>query len=103
VVTSMLTFGHTAMWAMLAIGFFNSIMFPSIFTLAIDGLGHLTGKGSGLLVAAIVGGAIIPLLQGIFADRMGLHHAFVLAALCYLYIAFYGFKGSQHGHAVAAG
>jgi FHS family L-fucose permease-like MFS transporter len=102
VVTSMLTFGGTAMWAMLAVGFFNSIMFPSIFTLAIDGLGHLTGKGSGLLVAAIVGGAIIPLVQGAIADAIGIHHAFFLAAICYLYIAFYGFKGSKHGHEVAA-
>jgi MFS transporter, FHS family, L-fucose permease len=102
VVTSMLSFGHMAMWAMLAVGLFNSIMFPSIFTLAIDGLGHLTGKGSGLLVAAIVGGAIIPELQGIIADRIGIHHAFFLAALCYLYIAFYGFKGSKHGHEAAA-
>lgn len=103
VVTSMLTFGHVAMWTILAIGLFNSIMFPSIFTLAIDGLGHLTGKGSGLLVAAIVGGAIIPELQGVLADRIGIHHAFALAAACYVYIAFYGFKGSKHGHEVAAG
>jgi FHS family L-fucose permease-like MFS transporter len=103
VFTSMLTFGPVAMWTILAIGLFNSIMFPSIFTLAIDGLGPLTGKGSGLLVAAIVGGAIIPELQGLLADRIGIHHAFILAAICYLYIAFYGFKGSQHGHEVAAG
>lgn len=103
VVVSMTTVGHVAMWSILAIGLFNSIMFPSIFTLAIDGLGHLTGKGSGLLVAAIVGGAIIPELQGLLADRIGIHHAFVLAAICYLYIAFYGFKGSKHGHEVAAG
>ena len=103
VVISMLSFGHTAMWAILAVGLFNSIMFPSIFTLAIDGLGHLTGKGSGLLVAAIVGGAIVPELQGLLADRIGIHHAFILAAICYLYIAFYGFKGSKHGHEVAAG
>ena len=101
VVVSMLTFGHTAMWTILAVGFFNSIMFPTIFTLAIDGLGHLTGKGSGLLVAAIVGGAIIPLVQGYFADHIGIHHAFFLAAVCYLYIAFYGFTGSRHGHEVS--
>ncbi len=103
VVISMATFGHLAMWTILAIGLFNSIMFPSIFTLAIDGLGPLTGKGSGLLVAAIVGGAIIPELQGLIADRIGIHHAFFLAALCYLYIAFYGFKGSKHGHHAVAG
>ena len=103
VVVSMLTFGSVAMWTILAVGLFNSIMFPSIFTLAIDGLGHLTGKGSGLLVAAIVGGAIIPELQGMIADRIGIHHAFFLPVLCYLYIAFYGFKGSKHGHELAAG
>lgn len=92
VLASMLTFGHVAMWTMLLVGLFNSIMFPSIFTLAIEGLGPLTGKGSGLLVAAIVGGAIIPELQGMIADRVGIHHAFVLPVLCYLYIAFYALK-----------
>ncbi len=102
VVISMASSGHMAMWTILAVGLFNSIMFPSIFTLAIDGLGPLTGKGSGLLVAAIVGGAIIPELQGLLADRIGIHHAFTLAALCYLYIAFYGFKGSKHGHELPA-
>jgi FHS family L-fucose permease-like MFS transporter len=89
VAISMLTFGHTAMWSLILVGLFNSIMFPSIFALAIEGLGPLTGKGSGLLVAAIVGGAIIPELQGILADRIGIHHAFILPALCYGYILFY--------------
>jgi FHS family L-fucose permease-like MFS transporter len=70
-------------------------MFPTIFTLAIEGLGPLTGDGSGLLVAAIVGGAIIPELQGMIADRIGIHHAFFLPILCYAYIAFYAFVGSQ--------
>jgi len=89
VAISMLTFGHAAMWSLILVGLFNSIMFPSIFALAIEGLGPLTGKGSGLLVAAIVGGAIIPELQGILADRIGIHHAFILPALCYGYILFY--------------
>jgi FHS family L-fucose permease-like MFS transporter len=102
VVISMVTFGHLAMWTILAVGLFNSIMFPTIFTLAIDGLGHLTGKGSGLLVAAIIGGAIIPEVQGLLADRIGIHHAFFLAAICYVYIAYYGFSGSKHGHEVTA-
>ena len=102
VVTSMLSVGHLAMYAILAVGLFNSIMFPSIFTLGIDGLGPLTGKGSGMLIAAIIGGAIIPELQGMLADRIGIHHAFVLAAVCYLYIAFYGFSGSKHGHELGA-
>ncbi len=92
---SMLTFGHVAMWSIILVGFFNSVMFPSIFTLGIAKLGPLTGDGSGLLVMAIVGGAIIPLLQGALADKIGIHHAFILPAVCYLYIVFYAFKGSR--------
>lgn len=92
VAISMLTFGYVAMWSLILVGLFNSVMFPSIFTLAIEGLGPLTGKGSGLLVAAIVGGAVIPELQGILADRVGIHHAFFLPVLCYLYIIFYALR-----------
>lgn len=92
---SMLTFGHVAMWTIILVGLFNSVMFPSIFTLGIAKLGPLTGDGSGLLVMAIVGGAIIPLLQGALADRIGIHHAFILPAICYLYIVYYAFRGSQ--------
>ncbi|HTZ88941.1 MAG TPA: sugar MFS transporter [Alloacidobacterium sp.] len=95
VLTSMLTFGHVAVWSILLVGFFNSIMFPSIFTLGIAEMGPLTGEASGLLVTAIVGGAIIPELQGILADHIGIHHAFILPILCYLYIAYYGLKGSK--------
>ena len=58
-------------------------------------MGPLTGDGSGLLVMAIVGGAIIPLLQGTLADRIGIHHAFLLPAVCYLYIAYHAFRGSK--------
>src|ERR1700730_10871374 len=92
---SMLTFGHLAMWTILLVGLFNSVMFPSIFTLGIAKLGPLTGDGSGLLIMAIVGGAIVPLIQGALADRIGIHHAFILPAICYLYIAYYAFKGSR--------
>lgn len=95
VITSMLTFGHVAMVTILLVGLFNSIMFPNIFTLGIAELGPLTGEGSGLLIAAIVGGAVIPLAQGALADRIGIHHAFILPVLCYIYIAYYGFKGSR--------
>jgi len=94
VTASIFTFGHFAMWSLILVGLFNSIMFPSIFTLAIEGLGPLTGKGSGMLVAAIVGGAIIPELQGLLADKIGIHHAFFLPVLCYIYIIFYALKGS---------
>ncbi|MGO9260576.1 MAG: sugar MFS transporter [Bryobacteraceae bacterium] len=93
--TSMLTGGHTAMWTMLAVGFFNSIMFPTIFSLGVAELGPLTGSGSGLLNMAIVGGAILPVIQGAIADSVGLHHAFVLPVICYLYILFYALSGSK--------
>lgn len=95
ILTSMLTFGHVAMWSIILVGFFNSVMFPSIFTLGIAKLGPLTGDGSGLLIMAIVGGAIIPVIQGIFADHFGIHHAFFLPAICYLYIVYYALKGSR--------
>ncbi len=95
VLLSILTFGHLAMWTIIAVGLFNSIMFPNIFTLGIAGLGPLTGKGSGLLIAAIVGGAFVPLAQGALADRIGIHHALIIPVLCYLYVAYYGFAGSK--------
>ena len=95
VTTSMLTAGQVAMWSIILVGFFNSVMFPNIFTLGISGLGPLTGAASGVLVTAIVGGAIIPVLQGALADRIGIHHAFVLPAVCYLYIIFYALRGSR--------
>ena len=95
VTVSMLTGGHTAMWTILAVGLFNSIMFPTIFSLGVAELGPLTGNGSGLLNMAIVGGAILPVVQGVIADRVGIHHAFFLPVLCYLYILFYGLSGSK--------
>jgi MFS transporter, FHS family, L-fucose permease len=95
VMISMLSSGHVAMWSMLAVGFFNSIMFPSIFTLGIAELGPLTGAGSGLINMAIVGGAIVPVMQGAIVDRLGIHHAFILPVICYLYILFYALKGSM--------
>jgi FHS family L-fucose permease-like MFS transporter len=87
--------GPLAMWAMLSIGLFNSIMFPTIFSLAVARLGRFTGEGSGMLCMAIVGGAVVPLLQGWGADRFGLMPSFVIPALCYLYIAWYGLAGSR--------
>ncbi len=92
---SLLSFGHLAMWSIILVGLFNSVMFPSIFTLGIAELGPLTGDGSGLLIMAIVGGAAIPLGMGFLADRIGLHHAFILPAICYLYIVYYAFRGSR--------
>lgn len=95
VCTTMLTSGSVAVWSVILVGFFNSIMFPSIFTLGIAKLGPLTGDGSGLLIMAIVGGAILPVVQGAIADKIGVHHAFVLPVLCYLYIVYYAFRGSR--------
>ena len=95
VTVSMLTSGHLAMWSILAVGLFNSIMFPSIFALGVAELGPLTGSGSGLMNMAIVGGAIIPVIQGVIADRLGIHHAFFLPVICYLYILFYALRGSS--------
>src|ERR1700733_7852341 len=95
VTLSMLTTGHFAMYSIILVGFFNSIMFPSIFALGVAELGPLTGDGSGIMIMAIVGGAIIPLAQGAIADRIGIHHAFFLPVLCYLYILFFALSGSR--------
>ena len=92
---SMLTDGHFAMWSILAVGLFNSIMFPTIFSLGVAELGPLTGNGSGILNMAIVGGAILPLIQGAIADRIGIHHAFFIPVICYLYILYYALSGSK--------
>ncbi|WP_432760753.1 sugar MFS transporter [Pseudoalteromonas aurantia] len=92
---AMLGNGESAMWAMLLIGLCNSIMFPTIFSLAINSLKQLTSQGSGILCLAIVGGAILPLLQGVLADAIGLQHSFILPLLCFLYIAYYGLKGTS--------
>jgi MFS transporter, FHS family, L-fucose permease len=95
VTISMLSSGRFAMWSIILVGFFNSIMFPSIFTLGVAELGPLTGDGSGVLIMAIVGGALIPLAQGAIADRIGIHHAFFLPVICYLYILFFALSGSK--------
>ena len=95
VAISMLTNGHAAMYSILLVGLFNSIMFPSIFTLGVAELGPLTGAGSGILIMAIVGGAIIPETQGWIADHIGIHHAFFVPVICYLYILFFALSGSR--------
>ena len=112
VTTSVFTNGHVAMWSILSVGLFNSIMFPCIFTMGIDELGPLTGDGSGILNMAIVGGAVIPWLvgkaaalinhhfyqgkiQGETSWGQGIHYALVAAAFCYLYILFFAVSGSK--------
>lgn len=93
--TTMNTQGDIAMWTVISIGFFNSIMFPTIFTLAIRGLGPLTGRGSGLLCQAIVGGAILPLIQGYVADSTTVQFSFIVPVVAYVYIAWYALVGSK--------
>jgi len=95
VTISMISTGHFAMWSIILVGFFNSIMFPSIFALGVAELGPLTGDGSGVMIMAIVGGALIPLAQGAIADRIGIHHAFFLPVVCYIYILFFALSGSK--------
>ena len=95
IVVSMNTSGSLAMWSILAVGFFNSIMFPTIFTLAVKGLGSMTSKGSGFVCQAIVGGALIPLVQGVAADTMGIQLSFIVPMLCYIYIGWYALNGAE--------
>ncbi|NVJ49999.1 MAG: sugar MFS transporter [Gammaproteobacteria bacterium] len=91
--TTIFSQGALALWSVLLVGLCNSIMFPTIFSLAIHRLGALTSQGSGLLCVAIVGGAIIPMLQGLVADSYSLQVAFFVPLMCYLYIAFFGWRG----------
>lgn len=98
ILLSLQTQGQLAMWSLLAVGLCNSIMFPTIFSLALQDLKEQTSQGSGLLCLAIVGGAIIPLLQGYIADTVGLALSFVLPIGCYFYIAYYGLFGSRIGN-----
>ena len=99
---SMASHGEVAIWTLVLCGFFNSIMFPNIFALGIAGLGPMTSKGSGLIMTAVVGGAVIPFLIGAAADKMGIQHAFVIPILCYLFIAYYGLWGSKPTRTVTA-
>ncbi len=92
---AMASSGSVAMYAVLAVGLFNSIMFPTIFTLAIQGLGGHTSQGSGILCMAIVGGAVVPVVQGLLADAIGIHYCFVVSAACYAYVAWYGYRGAR--------
>ncbi|MBT3873084.1 MAG: sugar MFS transporter [Flavobacteriaceae bacterium] len=90
IVISINTVGLVSMWSILAVGLFNSIMFPTIFTLTLEGLGDLKAQASGLLCMAIVGGAIIPFAFGSLIDGFGFKTAFILTMICYGYILYYG-------------
>jgi FHS family L-fucose permease-like MFS transporter len=87
--------GPIALWTVIAIGLFNSIMWSNIFTLSIAGLGKYTSQGSSLLVMMILGGAILPLFQGMVADNYGVHASFIIPVFSYIYIAFYGINGHK--------
>lgn len=90
------TEGDFAMWSILSIGLFNSIMFPTIFALSIEGLGDYTSKASSMLVMMIVGGAVIPPIMGLFADTIGYQKSFFVPFICYTYILFFAIKGYQN-------
>jgi FHS family L-fucose permease-like MFS transporter len=102
ITVSMFTSGSVAIGTLVLCGFFNSVMFPNIFTLGIAGLGPMTSKGSGLIMTAVVGGAIIPLAIGALADKVGIQHSFVIPIICYLYIAYYGLAGSKPTRTITA-
>ena len=102
VLVSISTTGRVAVVTLLLCGFFNSIMFPNIFALGITGLGPMTSKGSGLIMTAVVGGAVIPVILGGLVDHFGFRLAAILPIICYLYIAFYGFVGHKPTHTAAA-
>jgi len=95
ILISISTTGLVSMWSILAVGLFNSIMFPTIFTLSIDGIGELKPKGSGLLCTAIVGGALIPPLYGYLTDQIGFKTALFFIIICYSYILWFGYRNAK--------
>lgn len=94
-IVTIMTTGELAMYSILGIGIFNSIMFSNIYTLSIAGLGKYTAQGSSLLVTAILGGAIMPIIQGALADFIGIQNSFILPIFCYLYILYFGLYCSK--------
>jgi FHS family L-fucose permease-like MFS transporter len=94
VITTILSSGLIAVWSVIFVGLFNAAMFPIIFTLGLSKLGKHTKKASGILIMAIVGGAVVPVIQGAFADMLGIHLSFIVPVACYFYITYYGIKGS---------
>ncbi len=90
-VVGLVTSGMIGIYAFLSGGLFCSIMWPSIFSLSLAGLGKYQTQGSALLIMMILGGAIIPPLQGKLADVIGIHQSFIVPVICFLYIAFFGF------------
>jgi FHS family L-fucose permease-like MFS transporter len=92
-----LTQGQWAQWSILGIGLFCSVMWSNIFSLAIEGLGPLKSQASSLLVMAILGGAVLPPIQGAVADRFGIQASFIVPMIAFAYVAFYGVYGYRAG------
>lgn len=95
VATTIFGHGHVAMWAIVSCGLFNSVMWPCIFPLSLKGLGRLTSQGSGILVMMVVGGAIIPEVQGFLADKFGYPHSFIIVLFCYAYLIYFALSGHK--------
>ncbi len=95
VLTAILTFGYTSLYALSAVGLFTSVMYPVLFTLSIHNLGPYTKTGSSLIIMSIVGGALIPPLMGLISDAAGIRLAFIMPVICYLYILYYGLLGHK--------
>jgi MFS transporter, FHS family, L-fucose permease len=102
VITTIATHGNVAMWAIVSCGLFNSVMWPCIFPLSLKGLGRFTSQGSGILVTMVVGGAVIPEIQGFLADSFGYQRSFIIVLLCYTYILFFALRGHRNLNAVEA-
>jgi FHS family L-fucose permease-like MFS transporter len=102
VITTIATHGNVAMWTIVSCGLFNSVMWPCIFPLSLKGLGRFTSQGSGILVTMVVGGAVIPEIQGFLADSFGYQRSFIIVLLCYTYILFFALRGHRNLNAVEA-
>ena len=100
--TALVTHGSVAMWAVVSCGLFNSVMWPCIFPLSVKGLGRFTSQGSGILIMMVVGGAVIPEIQGLLADAFGYQKSFVVVLLCYAYLVFFAVSGHRSGRDVVA-
>jgi MFS transporter, FHS family, L-fucose permease len=96
IATTIVAHGHVAMWAVVACGLCNSVMWPCIFPLSVEGLGKYTSQGSGILITMVVGGAIIPEIQGFLADSFGYQQSFVVVLICYAYILYFALRGHRN-------
>ena len=95
ITAAILGHGSVALWALVSCGLFNSVMWPCIFAMSVEGMGRLTSQASGILVTMVVGGAVIPELQGLLADRFGYQRSFVVVLACYAYVLFFALFGHR--------